>query len=812
MSEDHRKLQKDKKELPSGLGKRSSKKSLPESMRKSKDQSVSKNKEAPEFIPHETSVRQNASPVSPSFSPIKAKSNIPLKKASEQNPNFSNTSAKIMPSPQPQEKAVPKKTKKDRALLSLQKFKQKFASKKNSPPKDKAKGRIYHSLQDRKSFTLLILGIMVVFLAGIYGLYSLYKSQNQNKWIEELRLFAIPEKVDDFIPKSHPVLIEFINQGSSCIPLFKKLYPNMTPPQKVAVLLILGEFKNPEAMDIWMDALQSNVPLLAKFASRSIAKLQEKAVGPLTEKWKTVAASSKPYFIEAMALTEQPEVLTILLESLQKEDAKTREVTVESLKYFKNKKEIIEPLYSALSDKENSVAEKALEVWEILHREQILPLYAETLSQKTKQAFSSSKLPEVRARLLRFMGILGLCLKKDGDNYISLFKEDVKKAFQEDSLPEKIAAAYILGRFQDEEMLPELILNIESDIPELSQNIAASLASLASPLVPKEILSRKWKSVAHVQKALAKILQDYSIYTIRLDLKEKAIHFLMEMMESSFASSQESIAAALSLYTLEPIDILIFQKDEIKDFKSLLLKIKKGETNLSQYLQKHFSEKNQKALALHDVSKDPSEEVKALLIEEMNRVLCDSKLYSQQRFPEEKPWPPGKEIHFHRFLLEKAFASEIMPALVLSYPDVKNPKNFIKKFVPLFTPQSNDKSYKEDAVDPSDKRDPISRNLWYQLSRETQKLLLESVEKEDLLLKAQGSLLEELNRLMGKSPLYQESLFEKISLTQECKRLLNRKLSKRDTIKLNRLLLELVYPTDISVKGQTIHDSQNIKK
>lgn len=696
MSEDR---QKDKKESLSGLGKRNLKKTLPESMRKKKDQS-DKSKEATEFIPHETSVRQNTSPPSRSVSPAKAKPEIPRQKVSVPQANFASTSPKLVATPKPEKKAVPKKSKKDRALLSLQKFKQRFASKKDSASqeKEKAKGRIYRSLQDRKNITFLVLGILLVFVSGIYGLYTLYSSQRQSKYIEELRSFIIPEKPENFVAKAHPVLIEFINQGSSCIPVFRKLYPTMTPSQKVAVLLILGEIQDPQAMDIWMDALQSNVPLLARFAARSVARLEEKAIAPLKEKWKNLDAASKPYFIEAMALTEQSEALPLILESLQKEDTKTREVSAEKLKYFKNKKEIIDPLYSALSDKESSVAEKALVVLDLLQKEQILSPYAEGLSQRTKQAFLSSQMPEIRARLLQLMGILGLCLKKDGDNYISFFKEDVKKAFQEDSIPEKIAAAYILGKFQDEEMIPELILHIESDIPELSQNIALSLAALASPIVPKEILSRKWKPFAHVQKALAKILHEYSIYTIRLGLKEKAIGFLKEMMAISFYSSQESIAAALSLYTFQPIDMLIFQKEEIKDFKSLSSKIKKGEGNLAQYLKKRFSEKTD-ALDSLSLSKDPSEEAKILLLEEMNRILCSTDLYSQDRFPDEKQWPSGKEIHFHRVLIEKAFPQEIMPALLLAYSDVKNPKAFIQKFVPLFKPQSQNQPNKEDAVD-----------------------------------------------------------------------------------------------------------------
>ncbi len=824
MSEAHKRFQKDKKEPSPVLEKKSLKKSLPPSLRKTKDKAeVIKDKaELPEKKvlqrpSQEVPTRQNHSPASSSlaFSQTKIKAGEQKKKISDKSTNFAETKSKpVIPEEIP-EKTSPKITKKDRAIQSLQKFKQHFVSKKDvAKEKDKTKGRIYRSLQDRKAFSLVVLGSVIVLIAGVIGLYFLYQNQSQTRLVEALRFFSIPENPEDFVPKAHPVLIEFINRGDASIALFQKMYSSMTVAQKVGALLVLGELKNPQGLSLCVDALQGNVPLLASFAARSIARFKEKAVGILMEKWKTAVSSNKPYFIEAMALTEQSEVLPVLLESIQKEDIKTRETAAAYLKYFKNRKEIIEPLYSALSDKENTVATKALETWDILHRDQILSNYAESLSSKTKNLFLSSKSPEIRSRLIRFMGILGLCLKKDGDNYISLFRDDVRKAFLEDSLPEKIAAAYVLGRFQDEEMLSELISHIESDTPELSENIALSLASLGSQSVPGEILSRKWKRSAHVQKTLAKILQDYSIYTIRLSLKDKAIAFLMDMMRVSYFSAQENIAAALALYTLQPVDLLIVTNLDVKNFVALLSKIKKGEDRTSSYLNKNFSPKMQEQLALYDTGKEPSEDMKQMLLEEINRVLCDSGFYSQERFPEEKPWPQGKEIHFHRYLLERAYHQELTPVYIISYPDLKNSKNFIKQFVPERKKQDNvpAKPYREDEVDPSDKRDPISRNIWYQLSRETQKLLLDAMEKEELFSDAQNAFLQEINQLMCKSSLYQEALFEKIVLTPECKKLIDKNLSKRDTVYLNRLLLQLVYPKEIAIKGQLVNDSSTNKK
>ena len=90
--------------------------------------------------------------------------------------------------------------------------------------------------------------------------------------------------------------------------------------------------------------------------------------------------------------------------------------------------------------------------------------------------------------------------------------------------------------------------------------------------------------------------------------------------------------------------------------------------------------------------------------------------------------------------------------------------------------------------------DPLSTFLWEQLSESArQKLEADAASKE-----AREALIQELNQLIGSSPIYSEDRFSGVQLSPEARLLVAHDLEGVALSQLNRLLLELTYPKEIA--------------
>lgn len=102
------------------------------------------------------------------------------------------------------------------------------------------------------------------------------------------------------------------------------------------------------------------------------------------------------------------------------------------------------------------------------------------------------------------------------------------------------------------------------------------------------------------------------------------------------------------------------------------------------------------------------------------------------------------------------------------------------------------------------RNDPVSTYLWDGFSDDTKNLFEEL--DGPLAGLVQNPLIEalrnELNRVLGRTDLYDAKRFENIHLRDEVAPLLTRQLSSEETLLLNRMLLESAYPDDIVRSGK----------
>lgn len=682
------------------------------------------------------------------------------------------------------EKQDPKKRKREKTLFGIQKLKRHKPAKIQA----KTKERIYLKDYKKKGFSFVTIAILLGILGGTVALYFWDQNRILNRSLENLKSFSLPSDQEKFSVQTNFNMVALLQQGEKALSFLEKKYTTMTFSQKMATVLMLGEFKSEKASTLLLLALEEGNPRLSHVAALSLGKLQEKAMPALLEKWSQVSQRDKLYLIEALALTKEEKALSKILESLQDKDPLLRQTSVQMLAHFENRKEIVDALWNALLDKERAVGDAAFSVLESLQKKQILNPFAPTLGPKTTRAFLSSGDSEARARLIRLMGLLGPLSSKDAGNFIGLFIEHVRKAFRENSLPEKMAAAYVLGQFQDEELLPEILEKLETDVPMLAENIALSLVAFDNRQIPAQLISRLWSSQPHVQKAVASVLSHYHLYTVKLNLQEKAIASLLSLLQKSTKESVDEIAKALSLYTLEPVDMLVFTPSDFTQWPALVKRLREAPDASLKHIRNQFSESTQKLLAEDVATPTPLAQT---LLEEFNRLLASPTLYDAKIFPEEKPWPPGTEIHFRRILLEKVFAGEIRPTPLLGYKDLKDAKELIQRLVP---PSLEEK----DKTKALDKRDGVSKFLWYLCSGENQKILRSALSEKEISLEAKTSLLSSLNYSLTKTPFYAEEAFRKVVLPERIQKLVGQK-SSRATLESNRLLLQLHYPNLISI-------------
>jgi UDP-N-acetylmuramyl pentapeptide phosphotransferase/UDP-N-acetylglucosamine-1-phosphate transferase len=102
------------------------------------------------------------------------------------------------------------------------------------------------------------------------------------------------------------------------------------------------------------------------------------------------------------------------------------------------------------------------------------------------------------------------------------------------------------------------------------------------------------------------------------------------------------------------------------------------------------------------------------------------------------------------------------------------------------------------AVKLRDKHDPLSEYLVAQLSPETQQMLKVYDGTSPLPEADQRRLIDELNGLLRGPSLYDEQRFAQVKLTDEAQRFIKLNPQGENLIRLNRVLLEEAYPTEIA--------------
>jgi hypothetical protein len=605
-----------------------------------------------------------------------------------------------------------------------------------------------------------------------------------------------------------------LEQGPSIVPALVQKYPTMNYQQKVATVILLGELKKPEAMSVLIDGMVSGNDIVASFACRSAGKLQDMAVSPLLEALKTTPHEKKRYLIEGLGRTRQAEALTAILALCKEQYPTVRKTAVAALAYFGESKNTIEQLLASAIEADSSVGEEAVAVLHDIHSKQLLQKHATYFPLEVKRKFASLKEPEKRGRLIRVMGVAGLCTKESGENYIELFRDTVREAFRSQSIQEKIAAAYSLGRFRDDELIPELMKELDHENANLSHTIAIALNALVNPEIPKRLLEKKWTDRPHVLEATAHILYEYHIYVKRLEMEEQAIVFLLRSLSIASLDIMKTIAKSLHVYCQQPIEFLLFSAEDFKKPLDLTIKLQ-GNDPLSSYLRQKFSPKIQEILQKHIQSKTVSSDLSLALVQGFNQLLA-IELYEKERFANvplskgTQSWlgqnlPKSRKIHLNRLLLEEAYATEISKLPLLNLGDFVDTAGLVLKLRSALPTQQETKTpppKTEPGTEPrdsgEDRRDPLSRHIWYQLSPETQKLLNQYDPKSPPSEEMKISLMDHLNHFLTGEAVYEERLFKHIKLDKETKQLTLQKLQGRKLLSLHHRLLTQAYTKELT--------------
>ena len=96
-----------------------------------------------------------------------------------------------------------------------------------------------------------------------------------------------------------------------------------------------------------------------------------------------------------------------------------------------------------------------------------------------------------------------------------------------------------------------------------------------------------------------------------------------------------------------------------------------------------------------------------------------------------------------------------------------------------------------------DPQDPLSRHLRELFAEETQGLLDSYDDSEDDARQLVDALVDDLSRIVRGAPLFDEDRFEQVAVTDETRRLIRQRPQGADLVRLNVMLLENAYPTEL---------------
>lgn len=270
------------------------------------------------------------------------------------------------------------------------------------------------------------------------------------------------------------------------------------------------------------------------------------------------------------------------------------------------------------------------------------------------------------------------------------------------------------------------------------------------------------------------------------------------MFQDSGSESSFAIAKCLSVYTNQPVVYLLFTEKDV-NFKEFALNIKDSSDFISARVKRTIGKQRIEALT-NDQKSDSSKEIKKRILMELNRLLVNSQLVKAKYFKEQKNNLPlgatiwakkgvanTRRMHLNRLLLEMRY-KQLSKSPLFNIGDLKDVERFIFRLrnPKVLAVKTKEKEKKKKNVEL--KRGPLARHIWYQLTPKTQQLF-NQYKKGTSQYTIKNIVVDELNKIVLGEPIYKKRLFKDIKLSKNILSSLGKKLTKRENIKLNRLLI-----------------------
>jgi hypothetical protein len=324
-------------------------------------------------------------------------------------------------------------------------------------------------------------------------------------------------------------------------------------------------------------------------------------------------------------------------------------------------------------------------------------------------------------------------------------------------------------------------------------NITSGHGALANEAIKLYLQEQEKKGgVEAVQEQWRRIWKGYVTWATIGEFGREAVERMMLI-------DRKQVDIRSPRFVLTDLKVPTFQETDFSDASSLLLKLKNPEDPVSEYLIASFSQEARKMIAEYTGSYEVYPQLKIALVNNLNLILEDEHFYDPQRFSavefSDETWDilsqdpdelDGRKLN--RLLLEDAYRKEILGS---SYRLIRRLRDCDKE------------------------TDPLSYFILDEFSGDTRALLKDfndttsSPEIKEATLKA---LAEELTGLLPRPSIWDKERFSRLPTEAqkeaEAKHLAVQEQSEQGQlpdpiwafVDLNRLLLEIAYPAEISKK------------
>lgn len=240
---------------------------------------------------------------------------------------------------------------------------------------------------------------------------------------------------------------------------------------------------------------------------------------------------------------------------------------------------------------------------------------------------------------------------------------------------------------------------------------------------------------------------------------------------------------------LDKDNIWLLGESDLIDAQGLVLKLSEGQDEVSVCLRDFFSENTERLLADYDGSAVPDEAFRKSLIDDLNRIITDSDWYAEPMFQDVELSntartlinykPQGYErIHLNRLLLEEVYSNEIAGcperSWLLQPADVSNLPALAEKL--------------------QEAKDPVAGYLRDHCTEMVRRQMenYRTVNPPPPMFRE--NLVNSLNFILKSDGFYERERFLSVKLSPRAKNLVEQKITGADLARLNRYLLEDVYP------------------